>query len=122
MNPASDSGLYIAVFRLAAPRRIAVGSLGTHRFRPGLYFYVGTAQRNLSARLRRHARRHKPLRWHIDYLSTKARMLGAVIVPGTRSLECVLGKRLARSFELALPRFGSMDCRCDGHLFFTERL
>lgn len=122
MNPELDAGVYIVVFHLATPKRITVGGLGRHRFHEGVYLYVGTAQRNLMARLRRHARRHKPLRWHIDYLSTKVTMLGAVVVPGERSLECVLAKRLAERFEVPIPKFGSSDCRCESHLFFAEAL
>ena len=57
---------------------------GRAHFRQGVYFYVGTAQRNLSARLGRHSRKEKTLRWHIDYLSVRAEMLGAILIPGPR--------------------------------------
>jgi Uri superfamily endonuclease len=49
-------------------------------------------------------------------------MLGAVIVPGQRTLECVLAKRLAETFGVPAARFGSSDCRCGSHLFVAERL
>jgi Uri superfamily endonuclease len=118
----SDSGVYIAIFYLPGPRSISVGKLGRINFRPGLYFYVGSAQRNLSARLRRHSRQDKPLRWHIDYLSAKAEMLGVITVAGPRERECRLAKRLGRMFELAAPGFGASDCRCAGHLFYAPQL
>jgi len=57
---------------------------GRARFRQGVYFYVGTAQRNLSARLGRHSRKEKTLRWHIDYLSVRAEMLGPILIRGPR--------------------------------------
>jgi sugar fermentation stimulation protein A len=114
-----DSGVYVAVFRLLRRRRIQVGRLGQFLFEPGFYFYVGSAQRNLSLRLARHARRRKPLRWHMDYLSSLATMIGAVIVPGPRQRECELAEELAGQFELAVPRFGASDCRCPGHLFYS---
>lgn len=91
-------------------------------FQKGIYFYVGSAQRNLSARLERHARKDKPLRWHIDYLSSKAKILGAIIVPGPHENECELANELGRMFELAVAGFGASDCRCSGHLFWTPRL
>jgi len=91
-------------------------------FEPGVYFYVGSAQRNLSARLERHARRAKPLRWHIDYLSTKAHMVGTMIVPGPRERECELARELGHIYELAVPGFGASDCGCGGHLFYVEEL
>jgi sugar fermentation stimulation protein A len=117
-----DSGLYIAVFYLLSPRNIRVGKLGKFHFKKGAYFYVGSAQRNLSARLKRHSNKRKPLRWHIDYLSARARMLGAITIPGPRKYECELAKELSEMFELCVPGFGASDCRCSGHLFFSPKL
>ena len=110
------------MFYLPKARDISVGKLGRFLFREGFYFYVGSAQRNLSARLERHSRKAKPLRWHIDYLSTKAEMLGAITIAGPRQRECVLAGELAGLFELAVPDFGASDCRCGGHLFYTPEL
>jgi sugar fermentation stimulation protein A len=115
-------GTYIAVFELPERHQIRVGKLGCFWFEPGVYFYVGSAQRNLAARLDRHARKVKPPRWHIDYLSTQAAMIGAMIVPGPRERECELARELGRRYVLAVPRFGASDCRCGGHLFYTPRL
>ena len=112
-----DAGVYIAVFYLAEARLIRVGRLGRFRFAHGVYLYVGSAQRGLSARLRRHGRRGKPLRWHIDYLSTRAAMLGAILVPGTRDRECRLAAELAQRYGRFIDGFGASDCRCGGHLF-----
>jgi len=117
-----EHGTYIAVFFVAGPSRIQVGKLGRFAFRPGVYFYVGSAQRRLPARLERHARREKPLRWHIDYLSTRADMLGAIIVPGPRERECELAAELRGIYDSIIPGFGASDCRCGGHLFYTEYL
>ena len=98
-----------------------MGKLGRFLFREGIYYYVGSAQRNLSARLERHSKSRKPLRWHIDYLSTKAEMLGAITVIGARQRECELAKEIGEMFELAVPNFGASDCRCGGHLFYTSK-
>ena len=117
-----DSGVYIAVFYMARGRMVRAGRLGRFRLRQGVYFYVGSAQRNMSARLDRHSRKDKVLRWHIDYLSVKAEMLGAVTIAGSRELECELAKKLGRIFELAVPGFGASDCRCGGHLFYVREL
>lgn len=117
-----DSGVYIAVFYLTRKQQIRVGKFGRLCFRQGVYFYVGSAQRNLSSRIERHNRKKKSLRWHIDYLSVKADLLGTIIVPGPREHECELAKELDGMFELAVPGFGASDCRCDGHLFYAPEL
>lgn len=116
-----DAGLYIAVFWLPRRREIEVGRLGRCVFRRGFYLYVGSAQRNLRARLARHARKGKPLRWHIDYFSVRAEMIGAMVVPGPKAAECALARQLAKFCEEPVPGFGSSDCRCRSHLFYLER-
>jgi len=116
-----DSGCYIAVFHLATARAITVGRLGRFAFAAGEYLYVGSAQRGLAARLARHARKRKPRRWHIDYLSTAADMLGAIIVPAGKDAECRLANELAETFERCMPGFGASDCRCAGHLFYMPQ-
>ncbi|MBN2375563.1 MAG: GIY-YIG nuclease family protein [Sedimentisphaerales bacterium] len=115
-----DGTLYIAVFHLRRRQSIIVGKLDKFDFRAGMYFYVGSAQRNLSARIERHGRKEKPLCWHIDYLSIKAKMLGVILIPGDRERECTLARELAGIYELAVPGFGSSDCRCGGHLFYVS--
>ena len=114
-----DQGLYIAVFHLPRSQQIQVGQLGQVHFRKGVYFYVGSGQRNLSARLERHGQKDKPLRWHIDCLSVRAKMLGAIIMAGSRKRECELARKLAGRYDLAVPDFGASDCRCQGHLFYV---
>ena len=121
-NGDPDGGVYIAVFYLAEAQDISVGKLGRFGFGQGVYFYAGSAQRNLSARLERHSRKSKATRWHIDYLSVRAEMLGAITVAAPRHRECELAKELAGMFELAAPGFGASDCRCGGHLFCAPRL
>jgi len=68
------------------------------------------------------SKRKMPLRWHIDYLSAKTNMLGAITIPGPRKLECQLAKKLDKMFELYISGFGTSDCRCPGHLFYTQEL
>lgn len=117
-----ESGIYIAVFYMPESKVLRVGRLGKFGFRKGVYFYTGSAQRNLSARLERHGKKKKPLHWHIDYLSVKAGMLGAITISGQRNHECAVAGELSKLFELAVPGFGASDCRCEGHLFYAQRL
>jgi sugar fermentation stimulation protein A len=113
------NGVYIAVFHLGKPLKINVGKLGRACFRKGTYLYVGSAQRNLQARLQRHGEKKKALRWHVDYLSSRAQMIGAVAFAGPHEYECELAKKLGGMFESVVPGFGASDCRCGGHLFYA---
>ena len=115
-----NSGVYIVVLYLPKGQHIHVGKLGLFCFRQGFYFYAGSAQRNLSVRLERHNQKKKTLRWHIDYLSARSEMFGAITIPGPRELECQLAKRLAEMFDPSIPGFGASDCRCGGHLFYSR--
>ncbi len=117
-----DCGLYIAVFELSDAQNIRIGKLGSFEFQSGYYFYVGSAQRNLTARIERHARQTKPLRWHIDYLSVHAPMLGAILIQDPGEQEWQIAQTLHGMFDLAVPRFGASDCRCPGHLFHATDL
>jgi len=114
-----DAGVYIAVFHLRRAHTIRVGRLGRFGLAAGVYLYVGSAQRGLSARLARHGRRNKPLRWHVDYLSARAAMIGAMVFARPRERECELAAVLAGRLERIIPRFGSSDCGCGGHLFYA---
>ncbi|MDK1031890.1 MAG: GIY-YIG nuclease family protein [Planctomycetia bacterium] len=115
-----DGGVYIAVFHLASGADISVGRLGRFHFEEGFYLYTGSAQRGLSARLARHGKRRKPSHWHIDYLSKKATMVGAITLGGAKQGECRLAAALARRFTRPVAGFGASDCRCGGHLFFAR--
>jgi len=115
-----ENGVYIAVFYLGERREIQIGRLGTFPFGEEFYYYVGSAQRNLDSRLERHGRRDKPLRWHIDYLSTQARMLGAIVMEEPKEAECRLAAELTKRLAVAVPRFGASDCRCVSHLFYSR--
>jgi len=100
---------------VAQPLRCAVGRLGELDFPAGRYVYSGSAKRGLEARIARHLRRQKRLRWHIDYLldAPGVRVIGVV---RSRRGECALN-RATRGRVLAAG-FGASDCRagCGAHL------
>ena len=111
-------GAYISYrleIRVGRPLRLRVGRLGVFRFPAGRYLYTGSARRNLEARIARHLRPAKRLRWHIDYLlcSPGVRVLH---VRRFREAECAVNRR-ARGV-LPAPGFGAGDCRagCGAHL------
>jgi Uri superfamily endonuclease len=126
-GPPPDGGLYLLVIRLDAAVQLTVGRHGTFPLDPGLYVYVGSARRGLSKRVERHCRPEKPLRWHIDYLTTHPR---ATVVATAQiryrdpreAEECRLNRAVGRWLEATtpIPGFGASDCRqgCPAHLWF----
>lgn len=112
MSPATSYQLLIDVAR---PLRCAIGRLGEFDFPAGRYVYTGSARRCLEARIARHVRREKTLRWHVDYL---------LAAPGVRVVDVVRSRRgecaLNRAVGGGMPAkgFGASDCRagCGAHL------
>jgi Uri superfamily endonuclease len=112
-----DSGSYQLVIKLADKRRIKVGRLGSFVFPAGYYVYTGSAKRGLEARIARHLRRDKKLRWHIDYLLQFATVVEVNRYPN--EVECELNKILSRQGgKVIVERFGSSDCMCETHLLY----
>ncbi len=106
---------YQLLIDVSQPLRCMVGRLGEFDFPAGRYVYTGSAKRNLDARIARHIRREKALRWHIDYLLT-APGVRVVEVVRSRRGECVLNR--AGRGRILVVGFGASDCRadCGAHL------
>ena len=125
VNKTGVKGSYLLVLRLNARQRIAVGGLGRVFFPAGWYVYVGSARGpgGLGARLGRHLRTGKPLRWHIDYLREKADVCGIWASPGPENREHDWAGQLRGEAAASMPAvgFGASDCRCAAHLFHFRR-
>jgi sugar fermentation stimulation protein A len=113
-----DGGSYLLLLRLDERRRIAAGALGERDFAAGYYCYVGSAAKNLKARMQRHLRRRKKFHWHIDYLREHCHVVACLPIRSADSLECGLARAVADIAEGSVPRFGSSDCLCPSHLFY----
>ena len=111
-------GVYLLMSRLHGWRWIQIGRLGYRFFRRGSYAYVGSARRGMKSRLNRHLRDIKRLHWHVDYLLRYAEIEVIVYGQCLSDKECVLADELSRIFQ-SIPGFGSTDCRCTSHLFFS---
>ncbi len=114
-------GIYVLLFTLRQDTHITVGKLGKLSFPAGGYAYAGSGMRGAEARVRRHLRPHHRPSWHLDYLLPSGEPVGAILGHTTERLECALAQNLGRLFQV-LPRFGSSDCRCHGHLFQDDNL
>ncbi|MFQ5862594.1 MAG: DUF123 domain-containing protein [Candidatus Brocadiales bacterium] len=118
-----SGGVYLLAAELKRGYQLRVGGLGRHLFPRGSYLYVGSAQRNLIQRLRRHVSGHsvsKKFHWHIDYLLAHARIRFIRVFAAPKEWECRLGRRLAglKDSKVVLKGFGSSDCRCKTHLYY----
>jgi Uri superfamily endonuclease len=112
-------GIYLLIVGLHEPRWIRIGGLGYRLFRRGSYGYVGSALRGMRSRLDRHLKDVKRLHWHIDYLLRYADIEAIAYGQCRRDEECGLANQLSSVFQ-SIPGFGSTDCRCPSHLFFSR--
>lgn len=114
--PRASFVTYQLEIELAHPLRgLRIGALGTFDLPAGRYVYTGSARRNLEARIARHLRKKKALRWHIDYLLA-APGVEVVAVRRSRRAECEWTRSTPGT--VVIRGFGASDCRagCGGHL------
>ena len=117
MTPAVNR-LYVVAAWLPRRTTITVGALGPLCLERGWQAYVGSARRGRDARVARHRRGAKPLRWHADYLFTPW-PAGRAWLLDTSLDECALAAHLRGALAPTLDPaagFGSSDCGCRGHL------
>ena len=116
----SEAGTYCLWLRLDAPLPLVVGRQGERTLPPGLVAYVGSAlgPGGLRARVGRHLRAEKRLRWHIDWLTAQAPVCAVWLRTGRLRLECEWSAALRRlpGAAIAWPGFGASDCACAAHL------
>ncbi len=111
-----EPGAYVLLIELDEALAIGLPGKPVAVLAPGRYLYCGSARGpgGLRARVGRHFRREKPVRWHVDRLTTAGRLAGAWTFPGGD--ECAPVADLA-GLPVPVPGFGSSDCRdCASHL------
>ena len=120
LKPAA--GTYAIILRSHTNKAIRVGQWGLLRMKKGFYIYVGSAfgPGGLRARVLRHCLAIKPIHWHIDYLRSSACPIEVVYSHDAAKLEHQWARTLIdMKFFSTINGFGSSDCMCDSHLFFT---
>ncbi len=115
-----DRGSYVLLLELNRRTRLRPGGLPAGIFPRGYYVYVGSAMANLSQRLARHRRRDKNPHWHIDYLTAKADRVLSLPVRSSQRLECAIADAFSSVLGPGPTGFGSSDCSCPTHLFFSR--
>ena len=111
-------GIYTLVITLTTSTTISVGKRGNISFPEGYYAYVGSALNGLEARIARHLKEDKLLHWHIDYFLQKAQVAEVLWSSTDKKEECAIAGYHMQVLQ-PVPRFGSSDCRCTSHLFFS---
>ena len=112
----TQPGTYALILQSSAEQRLQIGKLGQLDVKPGFYVYIGSAfgPGGLTARVARHQRKAKKLRWHIDYLTTVMSVEQVWYTLDTNHRECQWSEvlRKIRGADMPLSRFGSSDCAC----------
>jgi len=114
-----EGGVYLLKIKLDKKKEIKVGALGKINFVPGYYFYAGTAQRNLKARIDRHYSSDKKFHWHIDYFLAQSELENDFYFELPGEGECFLAQTLIKQGgKTPVAGFGASDCSCGSHLIF----
>ncbi len=117
-------GTYILILRSDARRTVQIGRWGELAVQLGYYLYVGSAfgPGGVRARVSRHARKGKTLRWHVDYLREVTELERVWYSYELRHLEHDWAQMLSGLSRMAaIKGFGCSDCNCEGHLFYADR-
>lgn len=114
----SAPGAYVLEIDLAKTVIVTIAGRPSIELPAGRYLYCGSAHGpgGLRARLARHMRRGKSVRWHVDQLTERGIVTGSWIARNGR--ECDLVAMLA-PLPVPIAGFGSSDCvRCRSHLLY----
>lgn len=119
---ACGPGTYVLVLHLSSRTRVEIGKLGGFILKPGYYCYVGSAfgSGGVFSRLAHHFRPVRRPHWHVDHLRKVAHVEEAwyAVHEQKREHQWVAILRSMPDASIAIPRFGSSDCSCPGHLLY----
>jgi len=124
----NEGGAYVLLLQLKDKRTLVIGALGEYHFQSGFYAYVGSALGPGGfKRILRHIGvskgDNKVRKWHIDYLSSVSTIIEAHKVFTHERLECAIATLMLNDLGRSSMRgFGSSDCKCRSHLFYSEKL
>jgi len=119
-----DKGTYLFLLHNSKAREISAGRFGKVLFPSGFYLYAGSAfgPGGLNARIGRHFRQDKKIRWHVDNLSITMNPVECWYHVSQTKRECQWNSRLEDIHDTyPLRGFGSSDCKCLSHLHYFSR-
>ncbi|MDH5218331.1 MAG: GIY-YIG nuclease family protein [Gammaproteobacteria bacterium] len=121
----AEPGTYALWLRSETNHIVEIGKFGRLQMVPGFYIYIGSAfgPGGIKARVGRHLRQEKNLRWHIDYLRQYTSPV-KVWLAYEKHLEHQWAGKINKHRKTSIPLagFGSSDCRCPTHLFYSEEI
>ena len=122
-KPESTPGSYLLLLECEQAKRLKVGRLGDLTTAKCFSLYTGSAfgPGGIHARIRHHSGIAGRPHWHIDYLRAVSRFAAAWCCYHER-LEHQWAQALQNQQEMEAPLrgFGSSDCDCQAHLFFSK--
>ncbi len=114
-------GTYVLLLKNTDTVEIQIGKLGRIEFEGGFYAYVGSALNSLEGRIGRHLSEEKKLHWQVDYFLKEIGIEEVLYAEGDRKKECDIAENLDNSFD-SVEGFGSSDCDCESHLFYSKHI
>ncbi len=112
-------GVYVLAINVNKDIEVGVGALGKINFKEGLYAYVGSGQKRLENRVKRHVKGVRQRNfWHVDYLldNDSVKVVKVFYKVADKSVECKIAEKLKKQ-GVPTANFGSSDCKCESHLF-----
>lgn len=121
----SAPGTYLLEIAITSHRCVQVGRLGRLDLTPGIYYYVGSAlgPGGLAARVGRHLKASKKLRWHIDYLLEGQQITRVWTRMDHERREHRWARWFIRETNVIVPLrgIGASDCKCLSHFFRSRK-
>ena len=123
----SNSGIYILELYAKNEFQISIKKFKDIILLKGYYYYVGSAQKNLSQRIDRHYRTEKKIHWHIDHLTTDENVIlknALAILSAPKNLEEEIANNFPSLFggKILIKGFGNSDTKGSiTHLFFRAK-
>jgi Uri superfamily endonuclease len=114
-----ERGAYALVIDLARPLALEIPRFIGSVLPAGRYVYCGSAYGagGIAARVARHRRVDKKLRWHMDHLTWPGTVVDVLQAAGGRECALLAAVLATPGAHVPLWRFGSTDCAtCPAHL------
>ena len=114
-------GIYLLTLYLSEEKNINFSKKRNAVFKNGFYLYIGSAAGpgGIAARVNHHLKLSERPHWHIDYFRLHADIVSVYILECDKKFEHHFAAILASRFSSPVEKFGSSDCNCKTHLFYS---